>query len=66
VFRSDDNEECWKISSVKNEVPEEDVSLDEPAGHTDSSEDQRYDYNMFVFRTEYIRELHLFMQWKPG
>jgi hypothetical protein len=46
VFRTDNNEECWKLTSVKNEVAEEDVSVDEPAGHSDSSDDQRYDYNI--------------------
>jgi hypothetical protein len=46
VFRTDNNEECWKLTSVKKEVAEEDVSLDEPAGHSDSSDDQRYDYNI--------------------
>jgi hypothetical protein len=46
VFRTDNSEECWKLTSVKNEVAEEDVTLDEPAGHSDSSDDQRYDYNI--------------------
>lgn len=41
MFRTENNEECWKLTSVKNEIAEEDVSLEEPAGHDDSDDDQR-------------------------
>jgi len=41
VFRTDNNEDCWKLTPVKSEVTEEDVSLDEPAGDGDSDDDQR-------------------------
>lgn len=42
MFRTDNNEECWKLTDVKNEVAEDSVSLDEPAEHDDSDCDQRY------------------------
>lgn len=42
VFRTDNNEECWKLTTVKNEVAEDSVSLDETAEHDDSDGDQRY------------------------
>ena len=41
MFRTDNNEDCWKLTPVKSEVTEEDISLDELAGDGDSDNDQR-------------------------
>jgi len=43
VFRTDNNEDCWKLTPVKSEVTEEDISLDglAGAGDGDSDDDQR-------------------------
>lgn len=40
MFRTDINEDCWKLTPVKSEVTE-DISLDELAGDGDSDDDQR-------------------------
>lgn len=44
MFRTDNNEDCWKLTPVKSEVTEEteeNISLDELAGDGDSDDDQR-------------------------